>query len=148
VWSSKRSTDKTELEKKVLRLVDANFNRVREGLRVCEDVFRFLFDDEEIVDRFKQVRHSCSKLILAFPVTYREIVAMRDSRGDVGKKSYIADKKKCDWNDLITSNLKRSEEGFRVLEEACKVIAPKKSKNFQELRFRLYELEKEVFKRI
>ena len=136
------------MQKKLLRLIDANFNRTREGLRVCEDVLRFLYDESALTASFKKLRHECSKIILSFPISYRALVHARDSSRDVGKKSVIQDKKKPDWNDLMVSNLKRSEEGLRVLEETSKIIAPKSSHCFQLLRFRLYELEKRVFKKL
>jgi len=28
----------------VLRIIDANTNRLKEGLRVCEDIFRFILN--------------------------------------------------------------------------------------------------------
>lgn len=39
------------------RIVDANLNRVTEGLRVVEDVFRFAFDDAVMQQRLKSMRH-------------------------------------------------------------------------------------------
>ena len=131
---------------KALRLIDANFNRAKEGLRVCEDVFRFIYDDRNLMSSFKKLRHECSNVLLRFPVSYRMLVKARSSSNDVGKKSVIIEKKKPRWNDILISNLKRSEEGLRVLEEASKVVAPRESKKFQSLRFRLYELEKRALK--
>ena len=133
---------------KVLRLIDVNFNRVKEGLRVCEDILRFIYDDSSLTQAFKKIRHDCSKALLKFPVSYRTIIEMRNSKYDVGKRSAISEKKKLNWDDLIVSNLKRAEEGFRVLEEFSKIVAKKTSAQFQSLRFRLYELEKRVFKKI
>lgn len=131
-----------------LRLIDANFNRAKEGLRVCEDILRFKYDHKLLTAAFKKLRHDCSKVLLEFPVPYKAIVKARNSRSDVGKDSLIFLKKKPNWNDILVSNIKRSEEALRVLEEASKVIAPAKSRRFQRLRFRLYELEKKTFKRL
>lgn len=130
------------LRKKALRLIDANLNRAKEGLRVAEDLIRFFYDDRALTGAFKRLRHDCSKAILEFPVPYRTLVKHRASEKDVGKRSRIAEKKKPDWKDILISNLKRTEESFRVLEEAAKVIAPRKSVRFQAMRFKLYELEK------
>ncbi len=131
-----------------LRLIDVNFNRVKEGLRVCEDVLRFIYDDKILTASFKRLRHDCSTILLAFPVPYRKLVSARNSRDDVGKKSVILEKKKPKWNDIFLSNAKRSEEALRVLEESSKVIAPAKAAGFQKLRFKLYELEKKALKRL
>jgi hypothetical protein len=133
---------------KTLRLIDANFNRTKEGLRVCEDVSRFVLNDRSLTGSFKRLRHDTSKTILAFPVPYRKLVSARNTAQDVGRKSIIMDQSRPRWKDLVISNLKRSEESLRVLEESSKIIAPKKAKSFQSLRFRLYGLEKKVLKRI
>lgn len=135
-------------QKKALRLIDANFNRLKEGLRVCEDVFRFIYDDDLLTRKFKSARHQCSKILLAFPVSYRTLVLSRDSISDVGKDSVILEKKKTVWKDVVISNLKRSQEALRVLEETSKVISPATSKKFQSLRFDLYELEKRAIKKL
>ena len=122
---------------KALRLIDANFNRAKEGLRVCEDILRFVFDDHALTARFKKLRHDCSKILIQFPVPYRALVAKRNSARDVGKQSFVRDKKP-GWSDLLISNMKRVQESLRVLEESSKIIASQKSKRFQTLRFRLY----------
>jgi len=130
------------IRSKALRLIDANLNRAKEGLRVAEDLIRFFYDDRSLTVAFKRLRHDCTKAILEFPVPYRTLIRHRESGKDVGRKSRIAGKKKPNWKDILISNLKRTEESFRVLEEAAKVIAPRKSARFQAMRFQLYELEK------
>ncbi len=35
------------IEKNTLRLIDANLNRLREGIRVVEDIFRYVYNDKE-----------------------------------------------------------------------------------------------------
>ncbi|MBI4358309.1 MAG: thiamine-phosphate pyrophosphorylase [Candidatus Omnitrophica bacterium] len=135
------------MKNRSLRLIDANFNRVKEGLRVCEDILRFIYDDARLTRSFKELRHDCSKIILKFPVPYRVLVKMREARKDVGKNSLISEKKKPNWNDVLASNMKRAQEGLRVLEEASKIIARGASRRFQSLRFSLYELEKRVLKK-
>ncbi|MBI4372641.1 MAG: thiamine-phosphate pyrophosphorylase [Candidatus Omnitrophica bacterium] len=135
------------LRKKTLRLIDANLNRAKEGLRVCEDVLRFLYNDRSLTESFKKLRHDCSKIILEFPVPYRALVEARSVGQDVGKKSVILEKQKPGWKDVAVSNLKRSEESLRVLEEASKIIAPRTARRFQALRFKLYELEKRMLQK-
>ena len=131
-----------------LRLIDVNFNRAKEGLRVCEDIMRFMYDDKALTQSFKKMRHDCSGILLKFPVSYQKLVRARDSRYDVGKESVILEKKKLGWKDILIGNIKRYEEALRVLEEASKVIALPESRRFQKLRFKLYELEKKTFKRL
>ena len=135
------------LRKKALRLIDANFNRAKEGLRVCEDILRFMYDDRLLTKSFKQFRHDCTRILLEFPVSYRILVRTRAASRDVGKNNVILEKRKPTWKDILTSNIKRAQESLRVLEEASKIVAPEKSRSFQSLRFKLYELEKRVLKK-
>ncbi|MCH2154342.1 MAG: hypothetical protein MK089_13465, partial [Phycisphaerales bacterium] len=39
------------------RMADAAFNRAREGLRVLEDLSRFILDDAATATQLKQARH-------------------------------------------------------------------------------------------
>ena len=132
---------------KVLRLIDANLNRAKEGLRVCEDILRFIYDDRKLTSAFKRLRHRCTQVILSFPISYRSLVLARDSDEDVGKRDVVFETKSIRWLDLLASNMKRTEESLRVLEESSKLLARAQSKRFQSLRFQLYELERKVFKK-
>ena len=42
---------------KILRIIDANANRLREALRVCEDIARFILSDKRATQEFKSLRH-------------------------------------------------------------------------------------------
>jgi thiamine-phosphate pyrophosphorylase len=128
---------------KFLRILDANFNRAREGLRVAEDIARFCLEDTTLTAHLKRCRHDLTVSFLDFPVAYTKWVAARDASGDIGKKSWIPRRnRKPSLKELMIANLKRSQEAARVLEELAKVIFPKQAPRFQSLRFRLYELEK------
>lgn len=131
-----------------LRIIDANYNRAKEALRVCEDIARFLMNDSRLTARFKRCRHELTRILLKLPVPYRKLVKSRDSRQDVGRSSQIRDRRgKPSWKDLMAANLKRGEEATRVLEEFAKMWAPVQASAFQKLRFRLYELEKACFRK-
>ncbi len=126
-----------------LRIIDANYNRAKEAVRVCEDIARFFLNDATLTAKFKKSRHDLTKTLLKFPVSYRRLVAARDSAQDVGKKGRLADlKRRPRASDLMMANLKRAEEAVRVLEEFSKIAAPRQSPAFQKIRFHLYELEK------
>ena len=73
---------------------------------------------------------------------YRNLVEARDSSEDVGRRALIRDKQRPGLRDLWVSNLKRAQEASRVLEELSKMLEPGKTRTFQRIRFRLYELEK------
>lgn len=132
----------------LLRVIDANLNRVSEGLRVAEDVVRFVYDKSQMTAKLKRLRHECAKLGAQFSVSYRQLVEARDSEADVGKTSWIRSKKRQCVCEVLVQNLKRAAEGLRVLEETSKVLTPRLSPRFQKLRFSVYGLEKEVFKKL
>ncbi|MBI4398674.1 MAG: thiamine-phosphate pyrophosphorylase [Candidatus Omnitrophica bacterium] len=135
------------MKKQVLRVIDANYNRAKEGIRVSEEVARFVLGLGRLAGRFKKTRHALTQAILSFPVSYRAIVAERSVRHDVGRASFVGDKKKIRIEDIFSSNMQRSEEAVRVLEEWSKMISISASKKFQKIRFALYELEKETLKK-
>lgn len=131
------------MSRELLRIIDANYNRAKEAIRVAEDIARFYFADRNLTTRFKRTRHDLTQALLGFKVPYRRLVESRNSKEDVGARSLIRDKKRPGWKDLMLSNLKRAEEATRVLEEFAKMVEPKKIRSFQKIRFRLYELEKQ-----
>ncbi len=126
----------------IWRIMDANLNRTREGLRVCEDVARFAIADSPLTKSFKLCRHKLSQAVLKFPVSHQTLLHSRESQNDIGKKSYIRDERKMTVKSLLLSNFKRIEESLRVLEECAKLAAPPLCRQFQSLRFTVYELEK------
>ena len=42
----------------LLRILDANSNRSREGLRVCEEVARFVLNSHPLTKDLKRLRHA------------------------------------------------------------------------------------------
>ena len=133
-------------QRAVLRAVDANFNRAREALRVLEDISRFLVGNKSLTSRLKALRHQMTQALLKFPATYRQLLEARNSEGDVGKKSWIPDSRRSGIHALWISNMKRAQEALRALEEFSKAAAPRRSPEFQKIRFSLYELEKKSFR--
>ena len=135
-------------ETKYLRIMDANFNRAKEALRVCEDFARFLLCDEKLTAKFKRCRHRLTEILTRFPASYARLVASRDSVHDVGRDDWIQDgRRKPGWRKVMTANLKRGQEALRVLEELAKMIAPRRARALGRLRFELYELEKRSFRK-
>ena len=59
------------------RVVDANINRLKEGIRVCEDINRFIFSNREIATELKTVRH------LATLENYPLFLKSRDIQNDI-----------------------------------------------------------------
>lgn len=124
-------------------MIDANFNRVKEALRVAEDLSRFILKNKILAAAFKKCRHDVSVCLLTFPVSYVKLLLSRDSAHDVSKSSVIQDTRHNPrWQDLMIANLKRAQEALRVLEEVAKIVSAGHAKQFQKIRFEVYELEK------
>lgn len=133
-------------EKSLLRIIDANYNRAKEAIRVAEEVSRFHLREARLTARLKRVRHDLTQALLRLKIPYRRLLEVRNSKEDVGRASFIRDKRRSGWRDLVLSNLKRAQEAMRVLEEVSKMGVTQSSASFQRIRFRLYELEKEALR--
>jgi hypothetical protein len=70
-----------------LRVVDANLNRAREGLRVVEDVARFVLGDEALTKRAKDLRHALSGYIRRAGFDEDRLLSARDAGHDVARVS-------------------------------------------------------------
>lgn len=135
------------MDRRIYRILDANYNRTKEALRVLEDLTRFFLNDPRMTQDLKTYRHQVTRYMLALPISYRKLVMERDSEGDVGRNHLIQDKKVAQLFDLVIANFKRSQESLRVLEEVLKVVSPKYSTQVQSLRFKLYVLEKKAIRK-
>lgn len=124
------------------RMIDANLNRVSEGLRVIEDILRFVYEEKALQARARVLKHRVRKMLNA-----QAYISVRQSSEDVGLSvSQQSDlDKKTDIKQMISANFKRIEEGIRTIEESLKIIGEwEASKRFEQVRFDTYSLEKEV----
>lgn len=118
-----------------LRLIDANLNRLREGIRVVEDIFRYMYNDKETALKLKSLRH------LARLDNYIELLETRDVKNDVLRSSIKSEQNRTDLYSILIANFKRAQESARVLEEFTKLTSIKDSENFKYIRYELYNLE-------
>jgi len=131
------------VKEKVYRILDANANRTREGLRVLEDIARFIHNDEKITSQLKRERHRITALLGEISGGEKILLKARDSNSDVGAKTNTFSEKKRDGiMEVAISNFRRSQEAIRVLEEFTKIFKGTVSQRFKAMRFRLYTLEK------
>lgn len=127
---------------RIYRIIDANLNRASEGLRVLEDISRFVFNDQAISKEFRDLRHGVRKNF-----TDEKLILNRNAREDVGLKTSRENKldTKDSIDDLLLSNFKRVEEALRAIEESLKLIGHyESSKEYELMRFKVYDLEKRV----
>jgi thiamine-phosphate pyrophosphorylase len=134
-----------DVEKKVYRIIDANFNRAKEGLRVCEDIFRFLFNDPGATQEYKKIRHRLTVII--GPLRLGKLLQSRDIIRDVGKVTVRAEARRRNSGDVFYANSQRVKESIRVLEEFGKLVDPGCASELKRLRYRFYALEKNIAKR-
>ena len=137
----------------LLRLIDANLNRSSEGLRVLEDVARFLLNDAGLSQQLKTMRHDLAGEAKSLDV---KLLSQRNSEHDVGahREKIITDEttgNKRDIASIVTGNAKRVEESLRVLEELAKlpeISTVLDSARFKQTRFTLYTLERDLTSRV
>ena len=143
----------------LLRMIDANLNRSSEGLRVLEDVARFLLNDAELGQRLRTLRHDLARETKSLSVG---LLSQRDSEHDVGRPHSIpfpSKRRKLNMEatslrgllDLVTANAKRVEESLRVVEELAKlpeISSMLNSARFEQARFALYTLERGLVSRV
>ncbi|PSM53313.1 thiamine-phosphate pyrophosphorylase [Campylobacter blaseri] len=126
------------METRIYRVIDANLNRYKEGLRVVEDIQRYVFDNKELSLRLKKLRHLGNLEI------QKEAIKFRDSNHDVLKPTLEIELKRENLDSIITANLKRAQESARVLEECFKLSDAKISEIFKDARYELYDVEKQI----
>ncbi|MFH0942355.1 MAG: thiamine-phosphate pyrophosphorylase [Chloroflexota bacterium] len=126
---------------RVLRIVDANLNRIGEGLRFLEEIARLGLDDAALTRKLKGMRH---ELLTGYAFADRQLVGARDAEGDVG--AGIEDEPQRDLNGAVVANARRVQQSLRVLEELSKLpeLPGWDAAKFKRARFALYTLEKEI----
>lgn len=126
------------------RIIDANLNRLREGLRVCEEVSRFILAHRGLTAQCKQLRHQVTQAAKGLP-GIAALLTGRQSRRDVGRRLVTATElRRRNTSDIFFANSQRAKESLRVLEEFSKLRSPASALRFKALRYRLYALEKKI----
>lgn len=129
-------------QRRLVRVMDANINRAREGLRVCEDVVRFCLGNAAQTRAVRTLRHALNAQIQRLPITPAEAAFARDSRRDPGRRARSSSITSIEH--LLLINLQRTKEALRVLEESSRLLAPVQTRGFQRLRFRTYDVERDL----
>ncbi len=119
------------------RIIDANLNRLKEGIRVIEDIARYLHNNKALASKLKELRHQSKVNDL------QNLLGSRDSINDVLRPTVKSELNRSDIDSIIVANYKRGQESSRVLEEMYKIIDPELSETFKTIRYTLYALEKE-----
>ena len=126
------------------RILDANINRASEGIRVAEDILRFMENNINAVTELRTIRHFIRK---SFKDYACDLLLQRSIANDIGIEISRSSKldSKLSQDDLLSANFKRAAEAIRVLEEVSKVsISYELSKKMELNRFKIYEIERRV----
>jgi thiamine-phosphate pyrophosphorylase len=125
------------------RMLDANFNRCGEGLRVVEDWARFALEHAQLARQLKELRHDLHQLSGRWPLENR--LAARDAATDVGRQIQTkSEYQRPESQDLIQANFYRVSQGLRVLEEVSKSLELDSAADLEQLRYRVYELHRQL----
>ncbi len=118
------------------RILDANLDRAREGLRVIEEWCRFGLNQADLTAECKQLRQA-----LALWHT-PEIWASRDTSNDPGTDlTHPQEESRADITQVLRVNFCRVEEALRVLEEYGKLHTPQMAADCKQMRYQVYMLE-------
>jgi thiamine-phosphate pyrophosphorylase len=132
-------------EPSVLRILDANRNRAREGLRVVEEYARFVLDDPGLSHRLKAVRHGLREAVAHLEESLgcpEALSASRDTPGDVGTGIRLgSEADRGSAAAVARAGVARLTEALRALEEYGKVVSGAGAARFERLRYEVYAIE-------
>ena len=131
------------MERPVYRIIDANFNRAREAIRIMEDFCRFALNSTSLTERAKQLRHELSATIDKLDAS--RLISSRDTLGDVGiGKKVDKQLQRTDLYNCFTAGCKRLTEALRTLSEMTQTLNPSVAGTIEKLRYTAYTLEKDI----
>jgi thiamine-phosphate pyrophosphorylase len=128
-------------ERRIDRLLDANLDRAREGLRVLEDWARFGLDRADLVARCKDLRQ---RLGQCHRDRYR---AARQTATDVAAGlEHPAQAERRGPEAVLRANAARVQEALRVLEEFGRERDPELAAAAAACRYALYDLDTDLWR--
>lgn len=126
----------------VYRILDANLDRAREGLRIIEEWCRFGRNDAVLTEQCKAMRQTLAQWHRP------ELRFARDTPGDPGTDlTHPQESERPDLPALLLANFCRVQEALRVLEEYAKLYNPEMAGGCKQLRYEVYTLERRVLGR-
>jgi thiamine-phosphate pyrophosphorylase len=128
------------MKKAIYRILDANLDRAREGLRIIEEWCRLGLNNQPLAEECKQLRQELAQW------HSWELRQARDTPGDVGTDiSHPQEEVRDSIEQLLQANLCRAQEALRVLEEYSKLYNPEMASACKQLRYRVYTIESKLF---
>ena len=145
---SPRKKKPASADRAVLRVIDANLNRAREGLRVCEEVARFILENAPLTARLQKLRYALDRTVVR-QIPVAALFSARDIRSDPGRpalRRHAGGHRR--YYDLACANIRRVQEALRVLEEFSRISFPRAGRSFAALRFKTYAIEQTLYRRL
>jgi thiamine-phosphate pyrophosphorylase len=125
-----------QIQHVIYRILDANLDRAREGLRIIEEWCRFGLNNAQLTLECKHLRQEIASWHTP------QMRAARDTMGDAGTElSHPQEEQRANIKSLLQANFGRVQEAMRVLEEYGKLTHPNMGKAFKQMRYRVYTLE-------
>ncbi|MDB9313783.1 thiamine phosphate synthase [Spirulina sp. CS-785/01] len=123
----------------VYRILDANLDRAREGLRIIEEWCRLGINHPDLTQTCKTLRQDLASWHTP------EIRQARDTPGDLGTDlSHPQEETRATLEHLLQANLCRVQEALRVLEEYAKLTEPQMAQACKQIRYQVYTLESDL----
>ena len=133
--------------REIYRILDANFNRAREALRVAEDCGRFALNDPAITAMAKNLRSDLKEILQELPA--REMITSRNTSGDIGTEiTSPSEPKRTGLEDVALAACKRLGESLRTIEEYLKFVSPEYVLKIERMRYNGYTLEQRLVSRL
>ena len=131
------------MEHALYRIIDANFNRSREAIRVIEDFCRFYLNSAGLAARCKQLRHELCALL--GELDSGKLFAGRDVERDVGIAVTVTGQLgRIELKDTFTAASRRLTEALRCLSEAIALSNTVLAAKIENIRYTAYTLEKDI----
>ncbi len=125
-----------QIQQVVYRILDANLDRAREGLRIIEEWCRFGLNNAQMTLECKKERQEIARWHTV------QMRAARDTLGDAGTElTHPQEEQRTSIKSLLQANFCRVQEALRVVEEYGKLYNPNMGKAFKQMRYRVYNLE-------
>jgi thiamine-phosphate pyrophosphorylase len=139
-----RGAGSIENESALLRILDANCNRLREALRVVEEYFRFVETCPERAARCKALRHAVHDMETG--IGTGGLLKNRDTATDpLASVTRPEERSRAGAESVLAANFKRGQEAARAVEEYAKAAGNGPvSETAKRIRFELYDFEKTV----
>ena len=123
----------------LFRILDANLDRAREGIRTIEEWCRFGLNDEASTARLKDLRQQIARWHTP------EIRLARDTPGDLGTAlTHPQEASRSSLVEILQANFARVQEALRALEEYSKLHSLEMAAACKQMRYQLYTLDSQI----